>query len=328
MTSLFKLNAMLAAGLVCSVLAPAVQSQSAYPAKPIRVLIPFPAAGASDTIGRSLGDQLSAQLGQAFVMDNRPGAAGRLATEMLMRAEPDGYTLLVGGVGPLAISPAIYKKLPYDVARDFTAITMVADLINVMVVNPSIGGAAGVPQFIAWAKSQQGKVRFGSSGPGQLDHLAGEFFQRLTGVSMTHVPYKGGGPALVDLISGDIQVMFATYVTAVPHIQSKRLRAIAVATPKRQALLPDLPAIGESVPGFGVSNWNGIFAPAKMPRATTEKLFVAINKALLSPAVIKRQNAAGIVPVGSASSAEFVKFIREDTASWKKITRDAKFQLE
>lgn len=328
MTSLIKLNAMLAAAIVCTALAPTVHAQTAYPAKPVRVLIPFPAAGASDTIGRSLGDQLSGQLGQAFVMDNRPGAAGRLATEMLVRAEPDGYTLLVGGVGPLAISPAIYRKLPYDAARDFTAITMVADLINVMVVNPSIGGAAGVPQFIAWAKGQQGKVRFGSSGPGQLDHLAGEFFQRLTGVSMTHVPYKGGGPALVDLISGDIQVMFATYVTAVPHIQSKRLRAIAVATPKRQALLPDLPAIGESVPGFGVSNWNGIFAPAKMPRAITEKLFVAINKALLAPAVIKRQNAAGIVPVGSASSAEFVKFIREDTASWKKITRDAKLQLE
>ena len=320
----------IAAGVVCAMLAwtTAAQAQPQYPSKPIRVLIPFPAAGASDTIGRSLGDQLAAQLRQPVVIDTRPGAAGRLATEMLARAEPDGYTLLVGGVGPLAISPAIYKKLPYDVARDFAAITMAAELINVMVVNPSIGGAGGIPQFIAWAKKQQGKVRFGSSGPGQLDHLAGEFFQRLAGVNMTHVPYKGGGPALVDLVSGDIQVMFATYVTAVPHIQSKRLRALAVATPKRQALLPDLPAIGESVPGFGVSNWNGIFAPARTPRPITERLFAEVNKAMLAPEVKKRQNAAGIVPAGSASSAEFVKFIRDDTARWAKITRDAGITLE
>lgn len=317
-------------GLICFALAivPTAQAQSSYPAKPIRVLIPFPAAGASDTIGRSLADQLAIQLKQPVIVDNRPGAAGRLATEMLVHAEPDGYTLLVGGVGPLAISPAIYKKLSYNVERDFVAITMAAELINVMVVNPSIGGAGSVPQFIAWAKKQPNPVRFGSSGPGQLDHLAGEFFQRLAEVRMAHVPYKGGGPALIDLISGDIQVMFATYVTAVPHIQSKRLRVIAVATPKRQPLLPDLPAIAESVPGFGVSNWNGIFAPAKTPRVVSEKLFVEINKASLAPQVKQRQNAAGIVPVGSASSAEFVQFIREDTARWATITRDVKIDLE
>ncbi len=318
------------AAILCALLAwsGAAQAQAKYPFKPIRVLIPFPAAGASDTIGRSLADQLAIQLGQPVVVDNRPGAAGRLATEMLVRAEPDGYTLLVGGVGPLAISPAIYKKLPYDVMRDFTAITMAAELINVMVVNPNIGGAGGIPQFINWAKQQQGKVRYGSSGPGQLDHLAGEFFQKLAGVAMTHVPYKGGGPALVDLISGDIQVMFATYVTAVPHIQGKRLRALAVATAKRQPLLPELPAIGESVPGFGVSNWNGIFAPAKTPRAVSERLFAEVNKAMLAPDLKKRQNAAGIVPVGSGSSAEFVQFIREDIERWKKITRDAGIALE
>lgn len=317
-------------GILCALLAwsGAAQAQAKYPVKPVRVLIPFPAAGASDTIGRSLADQLAVQLGQPVVVDNRPGAAGRLATEMLVRAEPDGYTLLVGGVGPLAISPAIYKKLPYDVMRDFTAITMAAELINVMVINPNIGGAGGVPQFVSWAKQQQGKVRFGSSGPGQLDHLAGEFFQKLAGVTMTHVPYKGGGPALVDLVSGDIQVMFATYVTAVPHIQGKRLRALAVATAKRQPLLPDLPAIGESVPGFGVSNWNGIFAPAKTPRAVSERLFSEVNKAMLAPEVKKRQNAAGIVPAGSASSAEFLQFIRDDIERWKKITRDAGISLE
>jgi tripartite-type tricarboxylate transporter receptor subunit TctC len=307
---------------------PSAFAQQNYPARPIRVLIPFPAAGAADTIGRTIAEPLAAQLGQSIVIDNRPGAAGRLATEMLAKAEPDGYTLLVGGVGPISISPSLYRKLPYDADRDFLPITMAAELINVMVVNPSIGGAGGIQQFVDWARQRPGNVRFGSSGPGQLDHLAGEFFQRLAGVTMTHVPYKGGGPALVDLVSGDIQVMFATYVTAVPHIRSGRLRALAVITPKRQALLPELPAVGESVPGFGISNWNGIFAPAKTPRHIADRLFTEINKAMLAPEVKKRQNAVGIVPGGSASRAEFVKFIREDTRRWAKIIRESGIKVE
>ena len=308
--------------------APPATAQQNYPARPIRVLVPFPAGGAADTIGRTIAEPLSTQLRQTIVVDNRPGAAGRLATEMLARAEPDGYTLLVGGVGPISISPSLYRKLPYDADRDFVPITMAAELINVMVVNPSIGGAGGIREFIEWAKKRPGDVRFGSSGPGQLDHLAAEFFQRLAGVRMTHVPYKGGGPALVDLVSGDIQVMFATYVTALPHIKGGRLRAIAVITPKRQALLPDLPAVGETVTGFGISNWNGIFAPARTPRSIADRLFTEINKAMLAAEVKRRQNAVGIVPGGSASRAEFVKFIRGDTARWAKIIRDAGIRIE
>lgn len=325
------LNAKVLAGVVAGMMGlwlPAVFAQANYPVRPIRVLIPFPAAGAADTIGRSIGDRLSAQLGQPVVVDNRPGAAGRLATEMLARAEPDGYTLLVGGVGPISISPSLYKKLPYDAERDFLPLTRAAELINVMVVNPSIGGAKNVQQFIDWAKKRSGNVRFGSSGPGQFDHLVGEFFQRRAGISMTHVPYKGGGPALVDMVSGDIQVMFATYVTALPHIMGKRLRALAVSTPQRQTLLPDLPAVSEVIPGFGASNWNGMFAPAKTPRQIADRLFSEINKAMLAPDVKKRQNAVGIVPVGSASRAEFVKFIREDTARWATIIKDANIKIQ
>jgi tripartite-type tricarboxylate transporter receptor subunit TctC len=314
--------------LVAAAAWPRAHAQQSYPARPIRILIPFPAAGAADTIGRTIAEPLAAQLRQTIVVDNRPGAAGRLATEMLTRTEPDGYTLLVGGVGPISISPSLYRKLPYDAGRDFLPITMAAELINVMVVNPSIGGAGGIGQFIGWAKKQSGSVRFGSSGPGQLDHLAGEFFQRLAGLRMTHVPYKGGGPALIDLVSGDIQLMFATYVTAVPHLKGGRLRALAVITPKRQPLLPDLPAVGETLPGFGISNWNGIFAPAGTPRAIADRLFVEINKAMLAPEVKRRQNAVGIVPQGSASRAEFVKFIREDTARWAKIIREAGIKIE
>ncbi len=303
-------------------------AQAKYPVRPVRILIPFPAGGAADTIGRTLGEQLSAALGQPVVVDNRPGAAGRLATEMLAHAEPDGHTLLIGGVGPLAISPSLYRKLPYDPARDFLPITRVAEIINVMVVNPSIGGAGGVKPFIEWARARGADVRFGSSGPGQFDHLVGEFFQRETGLRMTHVPYKGGGPALIDMVSGDIQLMFATYVTAVPHIRGGRLRALAVSTRERQAVLPDLPAMSEAIPGFGASNWNGMFVPAKTPRAIVDRLFVEINKALTHPEVRKRQNAVGIEPVGSRSRDVFKKFIGEDTVRWAKIIEDARIKVE
>jgi tripartite-type tricarboxylate transporter receptor subunit TctC len=302
-------------------------AQQKYPVRPIRILIPFPAAGAADTIGRTIGEPLAAQLGQPVVIDNRPGAAGRLATEMLAKAEADGYTLLVGTVGGIAISPALYKKLPYDVERDILPLTRVAEIINVMVVNPA-SGTRSVKEFVDWAKKRSGDLRFGSSGTGQTDHIAGEFFQRLAGIRMTHVPYKGGGPALVDLVSGDLQLMFATYVVALPHISSGRLRALAVTTAQRQPLLPDLPPIADTVPGFDISNWNGVFAPAKTPRQVAERLFAEINKALKAPEVKKRQNAAGIEPGGSVSREEFAKFVREDTARWAKIIRDAGIKVE
>ena len=302
-------------------------AQSGYPVRPVRVLIPFPAGGASDTIGRSVADLLAAQLGQPIVIDNRPGAAGRLATEMLARAEADGYTLLVGGVGPMSISPAVYRKLPYDTLRDFTPITLAGEIINVMVINPA-SGVRTVPEFIEWRKKRSGELRYGSSGPGQLDHLAGEFFQRLANIPLTHVPYKGGGPALVDLIAGDLQLMFSTYVVALPHVKSGRLRAIAVTTPQRQALLPDLPTVAETLPGFGVSNWNGIFAPAKTPAAVADRILAEVKKALLAPEVKRRQNNSGIEPVSSASRAEFVQFIRQDMRQWAKIVKDAGIQIE
>ena len=302
-------------------------AQDKYPSRPIRILIPFPAGGASDTIGRSVGEQLALQLGQPVVIDNRPGAAGRLATEILMRADPDGYTLMVGGVGPMSISPALYTKLPYDTLRDFTAISLAGEIINVMVINPS-SGVKTVPEFIEWRKKRSGDVRYGSSGPGQLDHLAGEFFQRLAGVPLTHVAYKGGGPALIDLISGDLQLMFSTYVVALPHVKSGRLRVIAVTTAKRQALLPDLPTVAETVPGFGVSNWNGIFAPSKTSTAIADRLFAEVSKAVRAPDAIRRLNNSGIDAISSASRADFVKFIREDIQRWSKIVKESGIKIE
>lgn len=305
----------------------AVAAQSGYPERPVRILIPFPAGGGADVIGRTIGEPLAVAFGQPVVMDNRPGAAGRLATEMLVRAEPDGHTLLVGGVGPLAISPSLYRKLPYDVTRDFLPITRVAEIINVIVVHPA-SGVGTVAQLVEWAKKHSGDMRYGTSGLGQLDHLVSEFFQKRTGIRMTPVAYKGNGPALIDLIAGDLQVMFPPYVTVVPHVRSGRLRALAVTTPQRQALLPELPTVGETLPGFGVQNWNGIFAPAKVSPAVADRLFTAINTVLLSPEVKARQNAVGIEPVGSPSRAAFTAFLREDTQRWARIIRDARIQLE
>lgn len=302
-------------------------AQGQYPVRPIRILIPFPAGGVADTIGRTLGEQLHVQMAQPVVIDNRPGAGGRIAAELLAKAEPDGYTIFVSTAGPLVISPALIKNLPYDAEKDFQPVTQVAEAINVMVVNPATG-VRNAKEFIEWAKKRPGNVRYGSSGAGQPDHLSGEFFQRLSGLQMTHVPYKGGGPALIDLVSGDLQVMFATYAVAVPHVKGGRLRVIAVTTPSRQPLLPDLPTVGESLPGFAVSNWNGIVVPAKTPAAVAEKLFVELNKAVKVPVVRERQNAVGIEPTGSASRAAFVQFMRVDAERWRKIIRDAGVKVE
>ncbi len=298
-----------------------------YPVRPIRVLIPFPAGGVADTIGRTLGERLTAQMGQPVVIDNRPGAGGRIAADLLAKSEADGYTLFVSTAGPLAISPALIKNLPYDAEKDFHAVSRVAEAINVMVVNPS-SGVRNVKEFVEWAKKRAGNVRYGSSGTGQPDHLSGEFFQRLSGLQMIHVPYKGGGPALVDLVSGDIQVMFSTYAVAVPHVKGGRLRALAVTTPQRQPLLADLPTVGESLPGFAVSNWNGVFVPAKTPAAVAEKLFVELNKALKAPTLRERQHAVGIEPAGSVSRIEFAAFVRADAERWQKIIRDANVKVE
>jgi len=312
---------------VCLFATGAAAAQGTYPVRPLRMLIPFPAGGASDLIGRTISEKLAAQLGQAVVIDNRPGAAGVLAAELLARAEPDGYTLMVGVPGSMVLAPILNPRIGYRPERDFHALSRVGEIVNVMVVNAGTG-VRTVPEFVDWAKKRAGDVRYGSSGTGQPDHLAGEFFRRLTGIAMTHVPYKGGGAALVDLVSGQIQTMFSTYIVARPHAEAGRLRVIAVITPNRQPLLPDLPTVGESVQGFGLSNWNGLFLPAKTPRAVTDRLFAEVNRALKLPDLKKRQNDSGIEPIGSASQDEFREFYRAERERWARIVQDAGIRIE
>ena len=301
-------------------------AQQNYPDRPIRFLVPFPAGGAADTVARTIGEQRVAQMGQPVVIDNRPGAGGRIATELVAKGTPNGYTLLLATVGGISVSPALYHDLPYNVERDLAPVTRVAEVINVMVINPNTG-VTSVKGFIDWAR-KRGETRYGSAGTGQPEHLAAELLRGLTGLNLTHVPYKGGGPALVDLTSGDIQLVFATYVVAAPHLQAGRLRALAVSTPQRQPLLPDLPTVGEAVPGFGLSNWEGVFAPKHTPTPILERLHREINKALLHPELKRRQNLLGIEPGGSPSREEFAKFVREDAAMWARIVKDANIRIE
>lgn len=301
--------------------------QTDFPSRPVRLLIPFPSGGAADMIARTIGERLTAQVGQPMIYDNRPGAGGVVSADLLAKAAPDGYTVMVGTPGAMVIAPLLSTRLSYVPQRDFVPVTRVSEVLNVMVVNPATG-AKSVEEFIGWARKRSGDVRYGSSGPGQNDHLAGEFFARLVGAEMIHVPYKGGGPAMVDLMSGQIQLMFATYVVARPHAEAGRLRILGVITPDRQPLLPGLPTVAETVPGFGLHNWNGIFVPAKTPQAVVDRLFVEINRTLVDPELKKRQNASGIEPVGSPSQQHFVAFVQSEHERWGRIIRESGIRVE
>lgn len=312
---------------LCAAAAATQGAEPTYPSRPIRLLIPFPAGGAADLIGRTLGEKLSAQFGQPVVVDNRPGAGGSLATELLAKSQPDGYTLMVGMAGPISISPSVNPHLTYSVARDITPLTRVSETLNVVVVNPSLG-VSDVRGFIDWANKHRGRVEYGTSGIGQFDHLAGEYFIRLAGIPMTAVPYKGNGPALVDLVSNQINITFPPYIVAAPFVKTGRLRALAVTTAERQPLLPDLPTVAETVPGFALSNWNGMFAPGKLAPGIAERLHDGIVKALKEPDVVQRFHQNGMEPVASPTRADFTAFVSADTERWARIVRDAHLKFD
>jgi tripartite-type tricarboxylate transporter receptor subunit TctC len=276
----------LAAGIAAL---PAVSSfarAQAYPTRPVRVIVGFAPGGSTDIVARVVGQSLSDQLGQPVVIENRPGAAGNLATEAVITSPPDGYTLLVAGANN-AINASLYNKLNFNFLRD---IAPVASLIReplIMEVNPSVP-ARTVPEFIAHAKANPGRISMGSAGTGSINHLSGELFKLMTGVPMTHVPYRGGAPAVTDLLSGQIQLVFGTITTSNEHIRAGKLRALAVTNAARSALLPDVPTIGEFVPGYEASNWNGIGAPRNTSAEIIDKLNKAINASLADSRIKER----------------------------------------
>jgi tripartite-type tricarboxylate transporter receptor subunit TctC len=301
--------------------------QAKYPSRPIRILVPFPPGGAVDTIARVFSDRLARQLGQPIIVENRPGAGSRLAAEAVAKSPADGYTILLSTAAPITIAPALVKDMRYNVGTDLMPLMQVAEIVNVMVVNPDLG-ITSVKDFIEWGRKKKSSIRFGSSGAGSTDHLAGELFRKLSGLNLEHVAYKGGGPALIDLSRGDIEVSFATYAVALPLVRSKRIKVIAVTTSERQALLPGVPTIGETVPGFSVSNWAGVTLPKGTPEPIADRLFAEMKKASADSDVRTLLNAAGIDVNNSRSIAEFQTFVAEETKLWKKVVLDANIEVE
>jgi tripartite-type tricarboxylate transporter receptor subunit TctC len=293
-------------------------SAQTYPSRPVRIIVGFAAGGPNDILARLIGQWLSERLGQPFVIENRPGAGSNIATEAVVRADPDGHTLLMVSTANMS-NAALYDKLNYNFIRDIAPVAGVMRVPLVMEVNLSIP-AKTVPEFIAYAKANPGKINFASGGIGTSIHLSGELFKMMTGVEMQHVPYRGNGPALTDLLGGQVQVMFDTMPAAIGYIRADKLRALAVSTAKRSEVLPDVPTIGESVPGYEASSLYGVAAPRNTPAEIVDKLNGEINAALADPAMKTRlADLGGIALAGSA--AEFGKLIVAETEKWAKVIR-------
>jgi len=297
----------------------------AYPARPVRIVVPFTPGGASDITARLMGQWLSERLGQQFVIDNRPGGGTNIGTEAVVRAPADGYTLLMVG-GYNAINATLYDKLNHNFIRDIAPVAGIIVVPNVMVVNPSVP-AATVPEFIAYAKSKPGKTTMASAGTGTPSHVTGELFKMMAGVNLVHVPYRGGGPALTDLLSGQVQVMFATMPSSIEYIRAGKLRALAVATATRSEALPDVPTVGEFVPGYEASSWSGLGAPRATPAEIVDKLNKEVNAALDDPKMKARLADLGGVAL-PGSPADFGKLIADETEKWAKVIKFAGIKSE
>ena len=292
----------------------------AYPTHSIRLVVPFPAGGTTDILARAAAQKLSESLGQAVVVDNRPGAAGNIGADLVAKSAPDGYTLLMGTVGTHAINPGLYAKMPYDHVKDFVPVVLVAGVPNVLAVYPAFP-VNSVAELIALAKSKPGTINFASSGSGTSIHMSGELFKSMAGVDMTHVPYKGSAPALTDLMGGQVQIMFDNLPSALPLIKAGKLRAIAVTSLKRAPALPDVPTISESgLPGFEASSWFGVLAPAGTPAPIVAKINADVNKWLQSPEAREQMLAQGANAAGGTPE-QFAAHIRAETEKWAKVVK-------
>jgi tripartite-type tricarboxylate transporter receptor subunit TctC len=297
-----------------------------YPTKPIIMIVPYAPGGSVDTVARIVGNAVSNEIGQSIIIENRSGAGGNIGFEMVARALPDGYTLLMSS-SPLAVNVSLYRKLRYDPVKDFAPISLVALQPNLLVVNPELP-VKTLAELIAYAKANPNKMNFGSSGVGTSQHLAGELFKRRAGVDIVHIPYRGGGPAMIDLVGGRLQMMFETIPSALPHVQSGQVRAIAITVGERSKMLPNVPTVSEAgLPGFVSSGWLGVTAPAKTPKPIIDKLNAAIIKALAMSSVADRLTELGL-QVKSTSPSEFATFIDQEIEGYRIIITDAKITLD
>ena len=312
----------LLAAATLSVAAGALQAQSSFPSRPIKLVVGFAPAGAADFVSRTLGEPLSRALGQPIVIDNRPGAGSSIAAEYVAKSAPDGYTLLIASPSSILVNPLL-MKLGYDAKRDLMPVTKVTSSPLVVAVNPSVG-ATTLRELIEVAKRQPGKLNFASSGNGAAPHLAAVLFMKLAGVEMVHVPYKGGGPAVQSVLAGDTQLSFATPPAVLPLVQAGRLRALAVTSRNRTPLVPGVPGMEEAgLPDYEISFWYGFFLPAGTPREIVQKLHQETSKALALPEVGKALAKEGTEVSGSKSPEEFAAFIAEDAKLWTRLVRDS-----
>ncbi len=312
--------------LVASVVGMGAHAQS-WPSRPIRFIVPFPPGGGTDVNARIMAPRLTTALGQQVVVENRPGAGGMLGAELVAKSAPDGYNMVIATIGPIAINPSLYSKMTYDPAKELAAVSITGEVPNGLVVHPTLP-AKSVKELIALAKQRPRELNYGSSGPGAGDHLAGEMLNVMAGIRMTHVPYKGGPPAMVDLMSGNIQLIFATLATGMPYIRAGRVRTLAVASAQRFALLPDVPTVAEAgVPGFAINNWAGVFVAGGTPRPIIERLNSEIVKALAPPDVRQKLLEMGLV-AGTNTPEQFTSYIQAETVRWARVVKDAGIKLD
>jgi len=306
----------------------AAHAQAPYPNHPVRIVVPFPAGGTTDIIARAVAQKLTESTGQSFVVENRAGAGGNIGAELVAKAAPDGYTLLMGTVGTHAINSSLYAKMPYDHVKDFVPVILVAGVPNVLEVNPSVP-VNSMQELIAYAKANPGKLNFASSGSGTSIHLSGEMFKVMTGVQMAHVPYKGSSPALADLMGGQVQLMFDNLPSSLALIKAGKLKPLAVTSLTRSSALPDVPTVAESgLPGFEASSWFGLLAPAGTPKEIVTKLNGEVAKWLATPDAREKLAAQGAIASTALTPEDFAKHIGTETTKWAKVVKDSGAKVE
>lgn len=312
--------------LFAGLVALAAQAQP-YPSKPIRLVVPFAPGGSSSIVARAVAAEMSKELGQQIIIDNKPGGGGNVAMLEVARAEPDGYTLIIGHIGTLAVNPYMFARLPFDTDKDFVPVSLLAKIPNIFVVNANVP-VKDLKEFIALARAKPGQLNYGSAGNGSAGHLAFEYLKLVANIDVTHIPYKGTGPQLTDLLGGRTEASSAGTPPLLPHVKAGKLRAIAVGTPQRLPVLPDVATVAEQgFPGFETTQWYGLMAPAKTPEPIVKRLSDEAAKAAKTPAVADRFAADDAIAVGS-TAAEFAEFIRREQARWSEVVKKAGIKAE
>ncbi len=301
-------------------------SHAAWPERTITLIVPWAPGGSTDILARLLADHLSRSLGQTVIVDNKAGASGNIGSNIVAKAKPDGYTLLVGSMSTHAMNPALFAQMPFESVDDFTPISLVAFVTNTLVINPALP-VNNVAELIAYAKANPGKLNFATAGAGSTNHISAVLFELAGGVQMTHIPYKGGAPAVLDTVSGQTQVLFGAGTQTLPHVKSGKLKLLAVTESARSPQLPDTPTVAETLPGYELAVWYGAFGPKGLPRDITDRLNAEINKIVTLPEVREKMSAIGVEVVTSTPES-FAKTLKQDTAKYTKLIRDLKISAE